>query len=165
MTKYFPATLATRVKIMSLVALAILGVCVLVMLRLPTEAGAFRVWGAAGMLSIPLIAALFTVRGYQMSGRTLGVRRLFWTTEVDLEGLRGVEADPEAMSRSIRLFGNGGLFAMTGWFRNGKLGLFRAYVTAPDQAVVLRFDEGTLVVSPDRPDALVTSLREHFRLS
>ena len=64
------------------------------------------------------------------------------------------------MSRSIRLFGNAGCFSVIGWFWNRKLGRYRAFVMDPKRAVVLRFADYVLVVSPDQPAKFVVLLRE-----
>ena len=65
------------------------------------------------------------------------------------------------MSRSIRLFGNGGAFAFSGWFRNRKLGSYRAYATDPARSVVLKFsDHKTIVVTPEPPDAFIAAVKQ-----
>jgi hypothetical protein len=55
------------------------------------------------------------------------------------------------MARSLRTWGNGGAFAITGRFRNARLGAYRAYVTDTSRTVVLRFRSETVVISPDDP--------------
>ena len=47
---------------------------------------------------------------------------------------------------------------MTGCFWNRKLGRYRAYVTDPKRAVVLRFDDRVVVVSPDCPAEFVAAV-------
>ena len=67
------------------------------------------------------------------------------------------------MARSIRVFGNGGLFAVTGIYRNRKLGTYRAYVTDRKLSVVLRTRAGkSIVVSPERPEAFLATLRARY---
>lgn len=102
-------------------------------------------------LTVLLVAALFTIRGYEVRRDELAVKRLLWNTRVNLEGLRSVDVDQEAMRGAWRLFGNGGLFSFSGWFRSGRLGTFRAYATHPKDAVVLKFDKAKVVVTPDDP--------------
>jgi hypothetical protein len=99
--------------------------------------------------------ALFCVRGYALSPGELRVKRLFWDTRISLHGLREAVFDPEATRRSIRLMGNGGLFAFTGWFRNTRLGRYRAFLTDPKRTVVLRFPGRTIVVSPHDPEGFI----------
>jgi len=62
------------------------------------------------------------------------------------------------MRGSIRTFGNGGLFSFTGFYRNRLLGAYRAFVTDPRQAVVLRFPKRNVVVSPGAPEEFVRDL-------
>ena len=116
------------------------------------------------MVLPPLIIGgtlLYVVRGYDVEGSTLRVQRLLWVTELRVGALERAWHDEKAMSGSMRLFGNGGLFAITGWFRNKKLGRYRAFVTNPGQAVVLRGAAGTIVVSPAVPLAFLSHLRSH----
>jgi hypothetical protein len=65
--------------------------------------------------------------------------------------LRSAKFEPIAVQHSWRTLGNRGMFAITGWFRNSTLGLFRAYMTDFNRAVVLRYPYTTVVVSPDDP--------------
>jgi hypothetical protein len=99
--------------------------------------------------------ALFTVRGYALETDAILVQRLLWATRIPLEGLEEIRARPDAMRRSIRLWGNGGFFSFTGWFWNKNIGKYRAYVTDPTRAVVLRFTDQTIVMSPDDPVGFV----------
>lgn len=127
----------------------------------------FAIWWLS-MVGLPLLtllfAALFVVRGYRIEGNSLLARRLLWDSRLPLDGLREVRADPQAMARSLRLFGNGGLFVVSGLYRNAQLGKYRAWVNDPTRAVVLRFDQQCWVISPDRPEAFAASLRQLRRL-
>jgi hypothetical protein len=50
---------------------------------------------------------------------------------------------------ALRLWGNGGMFAMTGIFWNRGFGVFRAYVTNPKKLVVVELQNGKrVVISP-----------------
>ena len=112
------------------------------------------------LLPATLLAALpFMVRGYAVADRQLVIKRPGWKTVFPLEHLQSVEAVPNAMKGSIRLFGNGGLFSFTGLYRNKKLGSIRAFVNDLNRTVVLRFPERTIVVSPDDPDGFVEEVR------
>jgi hypothetical protein len=118
-------------------------------------------WTAWLVLALPLACAPFVVRGYRVEGKVLWVRRLWWETRVSLHGLSEARHDPEALRRSIRLWGNGGFYSFTGWFRNRKLGTYRAYGTDPSNAVVIKLRQRTIVVTPHDPAAFVTAVREH----
>ena len=101
-------------------------------------------------------SAVFMVRGYVVTGTSLLIRRLGWERRLDLSGLTSATVDPDALHRSMRLFGNDGFFAFTGMFRNKKLGVYRAFATDPKRAVVLNFSGKTVVVTPDDPHKFVT---------
>ncbi len=112
-------------------------------------------WGALPPLAIVIGAALFTIRGYAVADGALQIQRLLWTTQLPLAGLQSARSEPDAMRRSLRTFGNGGLYSFSGAFRNKALGTYRAFVTDPRRTVVLRFPERTVVVSPDAPEEFV----------
>ena len=108
------------------------------------------------LIGIPLIIYIpclfFIIRGYEVSDKVLYVQRLVWKTKVDLQHLRDVTVNPDAMKKSIRTFGNGGLFSFSGWFKNSTLGSYRAFATDLKNSVVLQFTDRTIVVTPDRPN-------------
>ena len=109
-------------------------------------------------LLIVLITSLYGVRGYLVTNDLLQISRLGWFTKIPLTTLESINYDPTAMDSSLRLFGNGGLFAFTGRFRNRKLGNYQAYATNPRLAVVLGFPEKTIVITPERPEEFVKLL-------
>lgn len=108
---------------------------------------------ANGLLPLFLLAvfALFTIRGYTVTRDEILVHRLLWKTRVSRRRLRSAKFEPIAVQHSWRTLGNRGLFAISGWFRNSTLGLYRAYMTDFNRAVVLRYPFVTVVVSPDDP--------------
>jgi hypothetical protein len=136
---------------------------VILVVGLVTQRGTDRLVMVGLPLAVFLGAALFTIRGYAVSGDALLVRRLFWNTRLQLHDLRSVEADPQAMAGSWRVFGNGGLFSFSGLFRNRRLGTYHAYVTDLERAVVLRFVKRVAVVTPEHPQRFVDALRGHIR--
>lgn len=108
---------------------------------------------------IPLLAAPFAITGYSLRGSTLFIRRPFWTTTISLNDLQKATAAPEALKRSWRLCGNGGLFSFTGWFSSPALGVYRAYLTDPKNTVVLYFSNRKIVISPHDPTAFCEAVR------
>jgi hypothetical protein len=107
------------------------------------------VWRTA-MVGAPLLVLLgslpFMVRGYVLTESRIEVRRLGWRTILPLAGLTAVNGEPQGLRGSLRLFGNGGLFAISGWFWNRRIGRFRAYATDPERAVLLRYRDGRKVM-------------------
>lgn len=119
-------------------------------------------WVAVLPIAILLGAAAFAILGYRVEADAVIIRRPGWTTRLPLSGLVEVEAMPGAMKRSLRTFGNGGLFGFSGRYRNRRLGAYRAWVTDRRRMVVLRFLERTIVLSPDDPQAFVEAVRTHL---
>jgi len=55
---------------------------------------------------------------------------------------------------TIRLWGNGGLFAVTGLYWNSKLGRFYAYLTELNHLVLVELQDGRkIVISPENENA------------
>lgn len=117
-------------------------------------------WLVAGGIYwfLMLGAALFIIRSYTVGARELLIERLFWTTRVPLNDLQSAGFQPEAMRGSWRLWGNGGMLSITGWYRNRALGTYRAFVTELKNTVVLRFANKTIVVSPENPEQFVSEI-------
>ncbi len=63
-------------------------------------------------------------------------------------GLLSIERDPEVLRRAIRVFGNGGLGSIRGFFWSKRMGKFYAFLTGTDHAVVLRWPGNVVAVSP-----------------
>lgn len=155
----FGAPWSRGVAIISIGMLVLLvGLTVVLPLVIPREQG-WAAWFGPGILAVILATtSLFCVRGFEIRRGDLWIRRLFWETRIPLGDLTRGWADPEAMRRSIRSAGNGGFLAYTGWFRNRKLGGYRAWVTDPARAVVLEIGKRKVVVSPDRPASFLRAL-------
>jgi hypothetical protein len=158
----FPAPWGRPLKIMSwigsAICLGVSGLSFFSMSQVPVSK-CIPVAVACVPLSILLIAAFFAVRSFQISGNSLLIRRLGWTTRVSLDRLVSIEHDPTAMKGSIRTFGNGGIFSFSGRFGNRKLGSYRAYVTDTKNSVVIRLATGVIVVSPDSPGRFVDAVK------
>lgn len=111
------------------------------------------------LIALPLLILAGTfagrVRGYTLTEKEIVVQRGFGETRLPLAGLRSVGGDAEAMSGSVRVFGNGGLFAITGRYWNRKLRWYRAYATDPSRAVVLRYADRTIVITPHDPQQFI----------
>jgi hypothetical protein len=65
----------------------------------------------------------------------------------------------ERQSFTLRLFGNGGLFAGTGIFWNRNMGIFRAYVTSAkrEDTVLVQTERGKILITPENPQAFIQS--------
>jgi hypothetical protein len=118
---------------------------------------------ASLMIVLPplLLAAalLYRVRGYTLTDDAIIVRRIAGNCRLRLAGLLSVAGDAEAMRGSLRLLGNWGLFSITGRYWNRKLGSYRAFATDPSRAVVLRYSNETVVITPHDPQHFIMRAR------
>jgi hypothetical protein len=160
-TPVFGAPWATSVKALSWGATILLvGISVLQAFALPRQLLGGWPWllGTTLPAGVALVSALFVIRGYALEPSVLRIQRLLWVTSIPLESLQRAWASPEAMSGSLRLFGNGGLFSITGVLRNERLGRYRAFAMDPKRAVVLEFLTRKIVVTPDSPELFLRQL-------
>lgn len=164
-TVVFNAPWGSSLKWMTGLSVLLLGGITLTgLLREPRD-GLFWVLGMVALpLGILVLCACFMVRSYVVTPETLLVQRLGWSTKLELSSLQSVVVDSHAMKGSIRTFGNGGLFSFSGYFRNKRLGTYRAFATDPTRAVVLRFSDRVIIITPENPEALVAKLTHYRRL-
>ena len=111
-----------------------------------------------GLVGTLLGCAAFGVYGYSIVDQALLIHRMGWSTRIDLTELKSAEHNPSALKGSIRTLGNGGLFAFVGRFWSKALGKHRVYATRGEDSVVLRFPNGTLVVTPEDSGDFVAQL-------
>jgi hypothetical protein len=159
MTNYYKAPWCASLVLMSAaVSVILIGLPLFSLTNLPLNA----IGSKMVMVSVPLVilvgGLLFMVRGYRINNSTLFIQRLFWKTEISLNELKSVEILPNAMQKSIRTMGNGGLFSFSGQFRNQTLGNYRAFATDGKRTVVLHFLDKKVVVTPDEPKRFAAEL-------
>jgi hypothetical protein len=76
-----------------------------------------------------------------------------------LEGLVDAGRDPDVMRWAIRIVGNGGLGSIRGRFWSKRLGRFYAFLSGTENAVVLRWPDKVVAVSPADPEFFIHSAR------
>jgi hypothetical protein len=168
----FGAPTGGRVRLVNGLCVAIVGGAVVFDLALalglrvpPKSAWAMALAPLVGLV-ILVPAFLFSqIRGYRLHGGELLVVRRGRVDRFPLAGLQSAAADPAAMKFSLKIFGNDGLGAITGRFRNQRLGAYRALVTDRGRAVVLRWADRCLVVSPDQPAEFAEAVRVRANLN
>jgi hypothetical protein len=106
------------------------------------------------------IGLLFRVWGYDIYEDHIRIRRIVFPVRLPIAQFKSVEKAPELMNRSVRTFGNGGLFGFYGRFWKPGFGKFQAYVTNPENTIALKSDEKMVALSPDQPQNFVRLLRE-----
>lgn len=107
---------------------------------------------------IVLCCLPFVIRSYAITDDQILIRRLLWITRLDRAGLKSAEFVPNAMHKSLRTCGNGGVFSFTGWYWSKTLGFYRAFVTDLNRTVVLRYGNRMVVISPEEPERFVSEL-------
>ena len=141
------------------VSVILLGIGCIIALQVPSSQPVVRALIMLAPFAGIGLAGVFMVRWYEVGSDVVKIKRLGWSNWLDLRELTDARVDPEALRRSLRLFGNGGFFSFTGWFRSKSLGVYRFYGTDPERAVVLKFaNERTVVLTPDRPEEFVRLL-------
>jgi hypothetical protein len=107
-----------------------------------------------------LLAYAYSPQGYELSGRSIVVRRLLANVEVPLENVREARAaTSDDLRGCLRLWGSGGMFGYYGLFRTSKLGKCTWYVTNRRNAVVVVTDSKTAVFSPDDVEGFLAGIR------
>lgn len=159
MNSYYTAHWGTTLIVMSTIfTVMLVGMPLFSIFGLPLEAIAAKLIMISVPLTILISCLLFTIRGYSFNSSTLYVHRLFWKTELSLSGIKNIEVLPNAMQKSIRTMGNGGLYSFSGQFRNKLLGNYRAFATDAKRTVVLHFVDKKFVVSPKEPEKFAGEL-------
>jgi len=128
-------------------------------------------WANASMFLAPVLAALIGIPTYFRELRlTAGFkieenRLVYGKKEQPLAGLIAAERDPQVLKGARKVWGNSGLGAIRGSFRSKRLGKFEAFLTDTEHAVVLRWPDKVLVVSPADPEFFIYSARRAAALT
>ena len=85
---------------------------------------------------------------------------VFGRKRYPLEGLVEAVRDPDVLRWAFRKFGNGGLGSIRGRFWSRRLGSFEAFLTGTSDAVVLRWPDKVVAVSPADPEFFIHRVRE-----
>jgi Bacterial PH domain len=145
------------------VALAALVIAVAIFVPVgPPLLGVALLIAAVGLVAVGLAGR---VRGYTLTEDVVTVRRGLWNTRLPLAGLRSVTGDIEAMRNAIRLLIIDGVFSFTGRYWSRKLGWFRALATDPSRAVVLRYPNRTVVITPHDPQHFIMRARTLIKVA
>jgi hypothetical protein len=122
--------------------------------------GARILQALAPLLPIAVFVATFLwersrASHFSIENNVLVVRR----KRYPLLGLVAAERDPQVLKNARRRFGNSGAGSVRGKFTSKRLGNFEAFLTDPENAVVLRWPERVVAVSPADPEFFIYSAR------
>lgn len=151
----FRAPWSVYLKITTVLGTAAIVFAIYVLSRVPDAPSVD--WVLPLLVAVFVGSALTAVRGYEIGDDTIVIKRLIWSTRLPRDGLTG--ARPVAIQwPHWRLFGNGGLFAFSGWFTSSSIGTYHGFFTDPSRTVVLDYGEKRYVISPDEPQRFVDAL-------
>ena len=113
------------------------------------------------ILAISIGCYLRSPVAYEVNSGNLTVA-LVWGS-LEFPSISSCRVLGQKMGSTARLWGNGGLFAATGWFRNAKYGKFRAYLTSsrPENMVMVETVGAKVLVSPADPGAFSEAIEAH----
>ena len=111
---------------------------------------------------IILFSYLYAPQGFLIDETGITVVRKIAPVHIGIDQIKSVSRiEKERYIKSIRTFGNGGLFGYYGSFRNKELGSFKMYVTHRDYGVLITSDKN-YVLTPDRSDEFVEVVRSYI---
>ncbi|MCW9018075.1 MAG: PH domain-containing protein [Kangiellaceae bacterium] len=158
---YYKASLGTSARwITFLTTLLLISIPLIILANAGTAEQPAIVFSLLLPVLIPLICFVYRVTGYELDSKQILVKRLVGDFSVPLNEIDSIEVNPNAMKRSFRTFGNGGLFGFYGRFRNSVYGPYRAFVTDPNNSIVLKQQNAVIILSPDEPQKFAKKLAE-----
>jgi len=165
-----PASAGARLRLATMVSLVVGALVPLVALVVILNERRPAPWPALlAPAAAPLVLAavwIFSRIGrYRVSREEIVVELAVGARRFALAGLQSVTPDPAALRGAHKLVGNDGLGALSGRFRSQHLGTFRAYLTDDARAVVLRWPDCCLVISPQQHSLFVDTVRRRAGLS
>jgi hypothetical protein len=118
------------------------------------------IYTTAACLLIYLLTFAFRPVSYVVTKEELIVRRPVLNVYIKRTDIKSVElVDKKKISRSIRIFGVGGLFGYYGSFANSSLGRMTWYATRRDKPVLIKTVEGKKIIfTPDDRERFIAEL-------
>ena len=168
--EFAPAALGTRGRITTSIAAATVLIALAVatvLLLAKRPAPPWQVFIALG-IALPVQAVIWygtRVRRYRLAEDELMVERAFRTVRLPLAGLKEATHDRDAMRGAWKIRGNKGLGTISGRFRSKRLGRFDAYLSDAEHAVVLRWPDHCVVISPEQHSFFIETVRKRAGLS
>jgi hypothetical protein len=160
----FAANMSSQVLIITVVVYAMLVIVggLLVVLAWKARDRGVASWGLGlgGLVTLGL-AVLFTnfkIRDYEISDHKMIVHQGLSRKVFSLQDLVEARLEPQEFRGAIRRWGMGGVWGFSGYFSSQALGKFQAYVTDPQRAVLVRWTDRQVVVSPIEPQKFIDTL-------
>jgi hypothetical protein len=115
----------------------------------------------APLLAVCVVA--FTLLRQRFRGSDIAIENdglVVGSRRYALAGALEVAADPAALRGAIKLWGNRGFGCFRGRFVSRRLGKLDVFVTDPEKAVVVRWPDRTVAVSPADTDLFIMLARK-----
>jgi hypothetical protein len=114
------------------------------------------------MMMLPIITFFYRPKSYSIDSESFQVNRLAGSFRIPISVIQNVFiAQKEEMKLPIRIFGNGGVFGFTGYYRNSRFGSMRWFVTQRQNYVLIETVDGSkYVITPNDPKELVDELNK-----
>jgi hypothetical protein len=115
------------------------------------------------LISLPQIwFGCQAVRSYRLSNGALIVKRVGRAKQIELRGLQSAVFTP---IECWNLKGMAGVMRFAKWIDNNTVGTYQLFLTNPSKAVVLKFADHTVVVTPDQPEQFAHDVLEYCSIS
>jgi hypothetical protein len=114
----------------------------------------------APLVALPILFAVFAFERSRTSHFRIEENCLvLGRKRFPLEGLVAAGRDPDIMRWAVKKCGNGGLGSIRGRFWSKRVGSFYAFLTGTENAVVLRWPDKVVAVSPADTEFFIYSAR------
>jgi hypothetical protein len=168
---FAPAPAGTRVRLTTLLTVVVIIMATAVLIVMlprdrhpPPLLVRIAIVGVAPVsMTLSWIAA--RIRRYRLVGEELWIELPFRTARFPLAGLVSALPDRDALRGAWKMNGNNGLGAIIGRFRSKRLGASRVFLTDPEHAVVLRWPDRCVVISPHQHTCFVETVRKRAGLA
>ena len=136
----------------------------LVIVLIVVAAGGFlfapvRIYLIAAPATILGVAALLSVRGYELQAKQLLIHRLAWSTRIPTSDLKAADGRSEVLNEAKPLLACVGLFSYVGFYWHAEWRLMRVFATDPLRAVIVSFANRRIVITPHDPQQFIVRAR------
>jgi len=157
----YHVSLGTSARVITVItALLMIGIPIAILIFMPLMVFSMAILALIVPPLILLGCYWYRVTGYQVDANRITINRLASDVDIPLGKVESIDFDPEAMKRSLKSFGNGGVFGFYGKFWNRKYGRYRAYVTDLNKVVVIRAGGTIYMLSPEQPEKFIDKIKE-----
>ena len=114
----------------------------------------------APLVGLPVMVPMFLIERSRVSRFRIDENCLvLGSKRFPLQGVVSVDRDPECMRRARKVIANAGLGALRGTFRSKRMGKFYAFMSGTENAVVVRWPDRVVAVSPADTEFFILSVR------